>query len=215
MAFLGAALGAGNALGNLIGGFIKKKPAAPVSPALGAKKTDSDLALDKQIAGLTGTVGADDAGTTQAKDFYQTILGGSQEATGALLGPQVNTILSQFDSGMKAVDELAPKGGGRNALLAETPFKKAAAYGNLLEAAQPAAASGLAQIGSQTAAKNANLLSTLLSSRDRKEAQAADQAFSTGEAAKARKASALSSIGSTIGSVLLSSLLNKGKTGTK
>lgn len=81
------------------------------------------------------------------KNYFQAALGGSQEQLQGLLGPEVSTVLSQYDNAAKTAAELGPRGGGRTAVLAEAPFKKAAAYGTALAGARSGAAKDLAGIG--------------------------------------------------------------------
>ena len=81
------------------------------------------------------------------KNYFTAALGGSQEQLEGLLGPQVSTVLSQYDNAAKTAAELGPRGGGRTAVLAEAPFKKAGAYGQALAGARTGAAKDLAGIG--------------------------------------------------------------------
>lgn len=81
------------------------------------------------------------------KNYFKAALGGSQEQLQGLLGPEVSTVLSQYDNAAKTAAELGPRGGGRTAILAEAPFKKAGAYGTALAGAQAGAAKNLAGIG--------------------------------------------------------------------
>lgn len=83
----------------------------------------------------------------QSKGYLQGIMGGSQEQTQGLLGPEVSTVLGQYDNAAKTAAELGPRGGGRTAILAEAPFKKAAAYGTALAGAKKTALEQLPKIG--------------------------------------------------------------------
>jgi len=83
----------------------------------------------------------------QAKGYYQKALGGSQEEMEGLLGPEVSTVLGQYDNAAKTAAELGPRGGGRTAILAEAPFKKAGVYGQQLAGAKKGAVEGLTTIG--------------------------------------------------------------------
>ncbi len=138
----------GGAVGALSGGGGNKN--APGSTSL-----TQDPQIAKLMAGLN-TPAAQDPATEQASRFYKTILGGGQDETSTLLGPDVTTILNQYDNASRAAAELGPRGAGRAAIQAETPFKKVGAYTQLLGKAKEGAASGLAQIGgAQTAAATA------------------------------------------------------------
>lgn len=85
------------------------------------------------------------------KNYFKAALGGSQEQLQGLLGPEVSTVLAQYDNAAKTAAELGPRGGGRTAILAEAPFKKAAAYGTALAGARSGAAKSLADIGEKEA----------------------------------------------------------------
>jgi hypothetical protein len=78
-------------------------------------------------------------------------MGGSQEQLQGLLGPEISTVLAQYDNAAKTAAELGPRGGGRTAIMAEAPFKKAAAYGTALAGARTGAAKELAGIGEKEA----------------------------------------------------------------
>lgn len=84
--------------------------------------------------------------TAPAANYYKTALGGDRDALSSLLGPEVSTVLSQYDNAAKTAAEFAPRGGGANQVLAETPFKKVGAYGQALAGARSKAAAGSAGI---------------------------------------------------------------------
>lgn len=81
------------------------------------------------------------------KSYLNGVMNGSQEETQGLLGPEVSTVLGQYDSAAKTAAELGPRGGGRTAILAEAPFKKVAAYGTALAGAKKTALDELPKIG--------------------------------------------------------------------
>ena len=85
------------------------------------------------------------------KNYLTGIMNGSQEDTQGLLGPEVSTVLSQYDNAAKTAAELGPRGGGRTAILAEAPFQKVAAYGKALQGAKQTALTELPKIGSEEA----------------------------------------------------------------
>lgn len=85
------------------------------------------------------------------KNYLNGAIGGSQETMEGLLGPDVSTILSQYDNAAKTAAELGPRGGGRTAILAEAPFKKAGEYGRQLAGAKQTALSELPKIGESEA----------------------------------------------------------------
>lgn len=159
---------------------------------------------------LMASVRAEDPASSQARSFYSTILNGSQDATETLLGPEVNTILSQYDTAAKAAEEFGPRGGGRASVAGEIPFKKVAAYGNLLAGAKPKAAEGLASIGQQKRGTDLNVLQALLSK------DTANNQLSLGKdqlqfQKDSRSQDQLGGIGSSIGNILVDLL--KGKKG--
>lgn len=140
-----------------------------VGPALSAgigaltgsgKQTTANNPLNnpqiQQLLASIKTPATEDTATSTAQGFYKTVLGGSQEATSALLGPDVSTVLSQYDNASKTAAELGPRGGGRAQIQAKAGFEKAGVYGKMLAGAKEGAAKGLLDIGaSQTAAKTA------------------------------------------------------------
>lgn len=134
--------GAVNGLTGGGGGGTGSTGTAPLSPEV--------QALLKTLK-APGT-GADNSATNEAEGYYNTILHGSQENTRSLLGPDVDTIMSQYDNASKASAELGPRGGGRTAIQAEAPFKKAGVYGQLVGQAKKGAAEGLTTIGGQKTA---------------------------------------------------------------
>jgi hypothetical protein len=136
-------------VGGLVGGLTSKGGSGG-SPAAVDPMQDPQI---KQLMASLKTPATMDPATKGASDYYKTIMGGGEEATQSLLGPNVSTVLNQFDNASKAAAELGPRGGGRAAIQAETPFKKASAYTNLLGQAKSTAAAGMAGIGAnQTAA---------------------------------------------------------------
>jgi hypothetical protein len=86
-----------------------------------------------------------------AQTYYKGILGGDRDKLQGLLGPEISTVLSQYDNAAKTAAEFAPRGGGANRVLAEAPFEKAGAYGKMLAGARTGAAAGLAGIGEKIA----------------------------------------------------------------
>jgi len=115
-----------------------------------------DTGLGKVAGDISGVARGMRTGRAEtfspASRFFRTALGGSQEELQQLLGPQLNTILSQYDNAAKAASETGPRGGGRVATASESPFAKIAAYGQALAGARSGAAGKLADIGSAEAA---------------------------------------------------------------
>lgn len=98
-----------------------------------------------------------------AGDSYRTALNGSQEQLSALLGPEVNTVMSQYDNAAKTAATFGPRGGGRTGTMAELPFAKAGAAGQLLSKARSEAGAGLSEVGGKQAAAGSSLSGQLTS----------------------------------------------------
>lgn len=90
-----------------------------------------------------------DPAVSAAEGYDRTALNGSRSATESMLSPQVSTVLGQYDNAAKTAANLGPRGGGRTAVLAEAPFKKAGAYGEALAGATSSAAKNLGELGTQ------------------------------------------------------------------
>jgi len=80
----------------------------------------------------------------QAGSLYRTAAGGSMEELQSMLGPEISTVMSQFDNAAKTAAEFGPRGGGRTGMMAELPFKKAAAAGGMIGDARKGAVAGMA-----------------------------------------------------------------------
>lgn len=104
-------------------------------------------------AGTTGTgqdifTGAT-KGAQPSLDYWSAILSGDPTATAKALAPMTDTVSKQYDAAARQTETGAPRGGGRSSALAEAPFQKAGAVGNIAAGLQPAAATSLA--GTETA----------------------------------------------------------------
>ena len=95
-------------------------------------------------AGKLGRMGTGALGQTQ--NYLNSLLGGGQPAMEAA-APEVNTILSQYDTAKKSLSEFAPRGGGTNARMADLPFQESGAITNLLAGERGQAAQSLASLG--------------------------------------------------------------------
>lgn len=216
-ALLPLAFSFGQMLGNKIAGNKNKNK----TQAATVSTPDPKLAqLDTEINNLRQQEVGVDPATAQARAYLSTILGGSEEETGKLLGGEVNTILSQYDAGAKAVSELGSRGGGKNALLSSLPFQKAGAYGKILAGAQPTAASGLAQIGAKESERKddraAKELATLVGDRSElrnQQSQLRQQDFVRETNDTAARNKSLSELGSSFGSILVDILGRKKSSG--
>jgi len=163
----------------------------------------------------------------QSKRYFQSAVGGNRDQLLDLLGPEVSTVLGQYDTAAKTASELSPRGAGRNAVLAETPFQKAQAVSALLPQARIAAAGKLADIGateanigSGLAGQKTGLVSQLLGVQQNQAQNAlADrtlqqQLYQFEQALKQQngqaKAQLLTDIGSSVGSLLVNIFKGKG-----
>jgi hypothetical protein len=140
-----------------------------------------------------------------AEGYYTRALGGDRQRLQELLGPEIKTVLSQYDTAAQTAAELNPRGGGRTQVMAEIPFQKAAAYGQQLAGARAGAADKLAAIGSGKASREGSLAQTLIGART-------GQSQLEFQKQQARNEQ-LGKIGSAIGDLLVGAL-GKKKSGT-
>lgn len=77
---------------------------------------------------------------------YQEAANGSMEDLQKMYNPQMSTVMSQYDNAAKQAATMGPRGGGRTGAMAELPFKKAAAAGQVISQARAAAPAGMAQV---------------------------------------------------------------------
>lgn len=150
LAGIGASLipGVGAFAGPLVGGLLGGIGGSKGSAATAQTDPLKNPEIQKLLQGLQAPTAAP-AETTQAGNYYRTLLGGSQTETESMLAPEVSTITRQYDKAAQAAAELGPRGGGRTAQMASLPFQKLQAYGDLLAKLKSQAPAGLAQIGGQ------------------------------------------------------------------
>lgn len=134
MAFLSSLFGGQKGLSNSTQSLLNS---LPQQQSLGTANT---------VQGL-GTAQSGVSSLDTAGDYFKNILGGSRTDTEKLLGPQVKTIMDQYDSAAKTGAELGPRGGGRTNAIEAAKTGKVGAYGNLLAGAGTQAAQGLAGVG--------------------------------------------------------------------
>lgn len=82
----------------------------------------------------------------QAGQQYQEAANGSMEDLQKMYNPQISTVMSQYDNAAKQAATMGPRGGGRTGVMAELPFKKAAAAGGIISNARAAAPAGMANV---------------------------------------------------------------------
>lgn len=85
----------------------------------------------------------------QPLDYWSKILSGDRNAAVSSLSPEINTITSQYDTALKSINELSPRGGGRNSTMQDLTFKKAGDVSRLVDGARPTAAGAVTDIGSR------------------------------------------------------------------
>ncbi len=148
-------------LGNQVVGVIQGATgwdtgakAGAVGAGIGSLLGGPGAQLGKQASTTLPTFPTDPS-TNAAESYYRTALNGSSTATQSLLNPQVSTVLDQYDNAAKTAANLGPRGGGRTAIMAAAPFKKAGAYGQALAGATSGAARELGQLGSQNQGQQA------------------------------------------------------------
>ncbi len=92
--------------------------------------------------------------------YYSSILSGNPASVAGALSPEISQLNSGFQQGRQQVDQFAPMGGGRSALMAQLPFQKASALTNLISGARQNAATGLTGIAGTEGALGSGLLNT-------------------------------------------------------
>ena len=111
---------------------LSKSYKTPESPSVAAGKSTIQTGLD----------------TLQpAKSYFTRLVGGDRNTLTELLGPEVSTVLAQYDNAAKTASEFGARGGGRTGIQAEAPFQKAGVYGKVLAGARPGAVDKLSNIG--------------------------------------------------------------------
>jgi hypothetical protein len=80
-------------------------------------------------------------------DYWGKMLTGNRGQLTSLLSPEINRINSAYSGAKQSMMNLAPRGGGRSALMSELPFRQAADVGNAFLGARPAAAQNLMGAG--------------------------------------------------------------------
>lgn len=169
--------------------------ASLLGQAFGKKPKPDPYVLESQERNRLASADAS-AAVQPAKDYYTTALSGDQEALKQLLGPEINTVLSQYDTAAKAATELGPRGAGRNAINLNTSTEKATAYGKALSGARSGAAGKLADIGVAEEGQQTGLKSSLLQANAQDKKRMADEENQSNES--------FSNFGAGLGSLLAS-----------
>ncbi len=141
MAFIASLFG----LKKLAGGGGGPKPPKP-----------RDVLIEQQVGASKFALGEAQQVLPQARealqgplDFWETILGGNRQEMLSLLAPEVETIVSQYDTARRNIANLAPRGGGRTTQMAESRFEEAGLIQRLLQESRRRAAGEIAGIGGQ------------------------------------------------------------------
>jgi hypothetical protein len=86
-------------------------------------------------------------GLDSALRYYQRLLGGNPADMAEALGPEFSSTASQFDLAQQGASQNLPRGGGRNQVMANLPFQKAATISSMIPTARAGAAGGAADVG--------------------------------------------------------------------
>jgi hypothetical protein len=84
-------------------------------------------------------------------DYYSKLLSGDPTATAAAIAPTTSGIMSQYDTAYKNLTDGTARGGQRSGSIANLESSKASSVGNVIAGVQPAAAQGLAGLGTSLA----------------------------------------------------------------
>lgn len=127
--------------------------AQQANPALNGVLNQLKTSADSGNENIQAGGGALDS----AQKKYQAGANGSMEELQSMYNPEISTVLSQYDNAAKSAAEFGARGGGRTAMMAEVPFKKAAAAGQVIGNARAGATAGLADVGAKRTALGAQL----------------------------------------------------------
>lgn len=160
-AFIPAIIGAA---GSIVGGVAASRKSKEEKNALNTQSEVAKFGLDTQKRDIPKA----EANLDLVQKFWQGILGGGTEAQAAI-APEKNQILSQFDTGKRAIAEKGARGGGTTAASGEAEFGAAGQLMNLLFGARTEAgnqlkdvASILGSLGTQGGAQASSSASNIL-----------------------------------------------------
>lgn len=121
----------------------------PLSSLLGGKsaeqKAQEEAVAKSQQRGTT-TFGQSQRALTPALNFNEKLLSGDPATAMSAIGPEANTILSQYDTARRAVAQNAPRGGGATRKMANLPFEASGKITNLLNVSRRGAAGELSKL---------------------------------------------------------------------
>lgn len=122
----------------------------------------SNTALNQQLpmfnAAGQGALATGGQNVASGTNFLNTVLGGNQANTQALLQPNISQIQGSNANTMNALNTLTPRGGGRSGSLFAQSLAPTGEINSLFNGARTSAATALPQIGLQQQGIGANLL---------------------------------------------------------
>lgn len=133
-----------------IGSALLSKPSGTTKGALGGLSNLLQTEVAGGQKGLTAAgpmLSGSRAALGTAQNYLQSLVGGGKTAAMDAAAPEVNTILSQYDTAKKNLSQFAPRGGGTNSQLANLPFQESGAITNLLGSERSNAAQLLSSLG--------------------------------------------------------------------
>ena len=149
------------AAGTIGGALLGNKKSSSENTALSGLSSLVNTEVVGQQQGLksaTPLLGQSSSDLKKVSDFLTPLLTGGRQAALESAAPEVNTILSQYDTAKKSISEFSPRGGGTNSQLADLPFKESGDITNLLSREKSAAASNLASVGGTEGSLASSLL---------------------------------------------------------
>ena len=142
----------GYALGNVIKGRSPGWRPTDATTTDTTSGTSPDASLSEMATWLQPfgqkSMAAGQEGLESAMQFFKRLTSGDQGDIARAVAPGVNTIVSQYDAARKATAEFGARGGGRNEMLAELPFRQAGDIAKLVQGAQLEGAKQLPQVAS-------------------------------------------------------------------
>lgn len=153
LALLGPLAAGGSALaggiGDLIGGGADD-PRSPTDPSRAAlQSVIGDLQQTSRASRAKGTelsgIGADTL--APVLQYFQSLIGGDPQALLQATRPERSRVMDQYDAARLAVSQSSPRGGGTNAVLAQSRFAEASDVANLTATARRDATTQAANLG--------------------------------------------------------------------
>lgn len=134
--------------------LLRPPQSANLSQGLGGRPLDESAMLKLGRVGSSAydfgvrSAGRSEEALDPSLSFFKALLYGDPEAVNQAIGPARSRVISQYDAARRQVAEFAPRGGGRNEMFAELPFREAGEIGRLTQEARTGAAKELTSIGS-------------------------------------------------------------------